>query len=67
MSESIVNNKTIAYITEGNATYYARYERTYTLNFVSQTKQSNNTFKSDEVGGKVSIKTKVDVDGSVTT
>ena len=67
MSESIVNNKTVAYITEGNATYYARYERTYTLNFVSQTKQSNNTFKSDEVGGKVSIKTKVDVDGSVTT
>lgn len=67
VSESIVNNKTIAYITEGNATYYARYERTYTLNFVSQTKQSNNTFKSDEVGGKVSIKTKVDVDGSVTT
>ena len=54
----------IEYITSENATYYARFEKAYTVKFVSQTKQANGSFKIDTVGGKVSIASVTDVDGA---
>lgn len=57
----INNGATISYITTGNATYYARFEKAYTVKFVAQTKQANGTFKTDNVGGKVSIASVTDV------
>lgn len=52
---------TISYTTTGNATYYARFETAYTVKFAAQTKQANGTFKTDEVGGKVSVASVTDV------
>ena len=57
------NGATLSYTTEGNATYYARFETAYTVKFVAQTKQANGSFKTDTVGGKVSVASVTDVDG----
>ena len=61
------NGATISYTTTGNATYYARFATAYTVNFVAQTKQSNGSFKTDTVGGKVSVASVTDVDGRATS
>ena len=60
----INNGTTISYTTTGNATYYARFETTYTVKFAAQTKQANGSFKTDNVGGKVSVASVTDVDGA---
>lgn len=52
---------TISYTTTGNATYYARFETAYTVKFVAQTKQADGSFKTDTVGGKVSVASVTDV------
>ena len=52
---------TISYKTTGDATYYARFETAYTVKFAAQTKQANGSFKTDEVGGKVSVASVTDV------
>ena len=54
---------TISYTTTGNATYYARFQTAYTVKFAAQTKQTNGSFKTDTVGGKVSVASVTDVDG----
>ena len=58
------NGATISYTTTGDATYYARFETTYTVKFAAQTKQANGSFKTDTVGGKVSMASVTDVDGT---
>ena len=58
------NGATISYTTTGNATYYARFETAYTVKFAAQTKQANGSFKTDTVGGKVSVVSVTDVDGA---
>lgn len=58
------NGATISYTTTGNATYYARFETAYTVNFAAQTKQADGSFKTDTVGGKVSVASVTDVDGT---
>ena len=58
------NGATISYTTTGDATYYARFETAYTVKFVAQTKQANGSFKTDTVGGKVSVASVSDVDGA---
>lgn len=60
----INNGATISYTTTGNATYYARFETAYTVKFAAQTKQANGSFKTDTVGGKVSVASVTDVDGT---
>lgn len=55
------NGATISYTTTGDATYYARFETTYTVKFVAQTKQANGSFKTNTVGGKVSVASVTDV------
>ena len=60
----INNGATISYTTTGDATYYARFETAYTVKFVAQTKQANGSFKTDTVGGKVSVASVTDVDGA---
>lgn len=55
---------TISYTTTGDATYYARFETAYTVKFAAQTKQANGSFKTDNVGGKVSVASVTDVDGA---
>lgn len=55
------NGTTISYTTNGNATYYARFETAYTVKFVAQTKQADGSFKTDNVGGKVSVASVTDV------
>ncbi|MGE9965411.1 InlB B-repeat-containing protein [Fusicatenibacter saccharivorans] len=60
----INDGATISYITTGDATYYARFETVYTVKFVAQTKQANGSFKTDNVGGKVSVASVTDVDGA---
>lgn len=55
------NGATISYTTTGNATYYARFVTTYTVKFAAQTKQANGSFKTDNVGGKVSVASVTDV------
>ena len=57
----INNGATISYTTTGDATYYARFETAYTVKFVAQTKQADGTFKTDNVGGKVSVASVTDV------
>ena len=57
------NGATISYTTTDDATYYARFETAYTVNFAAQTKQANGSFKTDNVGGKVSVASVTDVDG----
>ena len=58
------NSATISYTTTGDATYYARFETAYTVKFATQTKQANGSFKTDTVGGKVSVASVTDVDGT---
>ena len=60
----INDGATISYTTTGNATYYARFETAYTVKFAAQTKQANGSFKTDNVGGKVSVASVADVDGA---
>lgn len=60
----INDGATISYTTTGNATYYARFETVYTVKFEAQTKQANGSFKTDIVGGKVSVASVTDVDGA---
>lgn len=60
----INDGATISYTTTGNATYYARFETTYTVKFTAQTKQADGSFKTDNVGGKVSVASVTDVDGA---
>lgn len=58
----LVNNgATISYTTTGNATYYARFETAYTVKFTVQTKQADGSFKTDTVGGKVSVASVTDI------
>lgn len=58
------NGATISYTTTGDATYYARFETAYTVQFAAQTKQKDGSFKTDTVGGKVSVASVKDVDGA---
>ena len=60
----INDGATISYTTTGNATYYARFETAYTVKFAAQTKQADGGFKTDTVGGKVSVASVTDVDGA---
>ena len=60
----INDGATISYTTTGNATYYARFETAYTVKFAAQTKQADGSFKTDNVGGKVSVASVTDVDGT---
>ena len=60
----INDGATISYKTTGDATYYARFETAYTVKFAAQTKQANGSFKTDNVGGKVSVASVADVDGA---
>ena len=60
----INHGATISYTTTGNATYYAHFETTYTVKFAAQTKQADGSFKTDNVGGKVSVASVTDVDGA---
>ncbi|MGF0018717.1 InlB B-repeat-containing protein [Sporofaciens sp. SGI.106] len=60
----INDGATISYTTTKDATYYARFETAYTVKFVAQTKQANGSFKTDNVGGKVSVASVKDVDGA---
>lgn len=55
------NGATISYTTTGNATYYARFATAYTVKFAAQTKQADGSFKTDNVGGKVSVASVTDV------
>ena len=66
VADSMLSNDgaTISYTTTGDATYYARFETTYTVKFAAQTKQANGSFKTDTVGGKVSVASVTDVDGT---
>ena len=57
----INDGATISYTTTGNATYYARFETAYSVKFAAQTKQANGSFKTDTVGGKVSVASVTDV------
>lgn len=57
----INDGATISYTTTGNATYYARFETAYTVKFAAQTKQADGGFKTDTVGGKVSVASVTDV------
>ena len=65
VADTMLTNKgaTISYTTAGNATYYARFETAYTVKFVAQTKQANGSFKTDTVGGTVSVASVKDFDG----
>lgn len=58
------NGVTISYVTTENATYYARFEKSYTVNFVAQTKQADGTFANSNDGGKVSVASVSDVNGA---
>ena len=60
----INDGATLSYTTTGDATYYARFETAYTVNFAAQTKQANGSFKTDTVGGTVSVASVTDVDGT---
>ena len=60
----INDGATISYTTTGNATYYARFATAYTVKFAAQTKQADGSFKTDNVGGKVSVASVTDVDGA---
>ena len=60
----INNGATISYTTTGDATYYARFQTAYTVKFAAQTKQADGSFKTDTVGGKVSVASVTDVDSA---
>ena len=55
------NGATLSYTTEGNATYYARFETAYTVKFAAQTMQADGSFKTNTVGGTVSVASVTDV------
>ena len=57
----INDGATISYTTTGDATYYARFQTAYTVKFAAQTKQANGSFKTDTVGGKVSVASVTDI------
>ena len=57
----INDGATISYTTTGDATYYARFEKAYTVKFAAQTKQANGSFQTNTVGGKVSVASVTDV------
>ena len=59
----VVNKNLVEYLYINYATYYARFETVYTVKFAAQTKQVNGSFKTDTVGGKVSVASVTDVDG----
>ena len=58
------NGATISYITTGDSTYYARFEKTYTVRFAAQTKQANGSFAINTAGGNVSVAFVTDVNGA---
>ena len=58
------NGATLSYTTTGDATYYARFETSYTVKFAAQTKQADGSFKTDNVGGTVSVASVTDVAGT---
>ena len=60
----INNGATISYTTTGNATYYARFQTAYTVKFIAQTKQKDGSFKTDTVGGKVSVASVTDIENA---
>ena len=60
----INNGATISYTTTGNATYYARFQTVYTVKFAAQTKHSDGSFKTDTVGGKVSVASVTDIENA---
>ncbi len=59
----VTQNNTLSYTTTGNATYYARFKPAYYAKFVAQTKQADGSFKTDTVGGKVSVDSAKNFDG----
>lgn len=60
----INNGATISYTTTGDAKYYARFEKAYTVKFVAQTKQKDGTFKTNTVGGTVSVASVTDIENA---
>ena len=48
VNSSMLTNdgKSITYTTTGNATYYARFEIAYRINFIAQSRQSDNSYKN---------------------
>lgn len=54
---------TLQYTTTDNATYYARFAKTYTVNFKAQTKQTDGTFAEGRNGGTVSISSAEGIEG----
>lgn len=60
----INDGTTISYTTTGNATYYARFQTAYTVTFAAQTKQADGSFKTNTVGGKVSVASVKGVEGA---
>ena len=66
VAESMLTNDgaTISYTTTGDATYYARFEKAYTIKFAAQTKQANGSFNTDTAGGKVSVASVTDVENA---
>ena len=64
-SDNLTNDgKTLSYKTKEDATYYARFEKTYNVKFVAQTKQKDGSFANSETGGKVSTKSVTDIAGA---
>lgn len=59
--KEVTRQATLIYTTTGDATYYARFETAYTVKFAAQTKQADGSFKTDTVGGKVSVASVTDV------
>lgn len=60
----INDGATISYTTTGDATYYARFETAYTVKFAAQTKQKDGGFKTDTVGGEVSVASVTDIENA---
>lgn len=69
VADDMLTNKgvTISYVTKEDATYYARFEKMYTVKFVAQTKQTDGTFKDSKDGGDVSAASVKDVNGTQAT
>ena len=60
----INDGKTISYTTIGDANYFARFEKTYTVKFEAQTEQYDGSFITNNVGGSVSVASATDVEGT---
>lgn len=60
----INDGATISYTTKEDAKYYARFETAYTVKFAAQTKQKDGSFKTDNVGGKVSVASVTDIENA---